>query len=45
MWSDATGLPPDDYSEAEVKTKTDDLFRHVFRAYPTVPSPYYENAA
>ncbi len=45
LWSDETGLPPDDYSEAEVGTKTDDIFRHVFRAYPTVPSPYYENAA
>ena len=32
-------------SEAEVGTKTDDVFRHVFRVYPTVPSPYYENAA
>ena len=44
-WSDDTGLPADDYSEAEVGTKTDDVFRHVFRVYPTVPSPYYENAA
>ena len=45
LWDDKIGLPTGDYSEAEVKTKTDDLFRHVFRAYPTVPSPYYENAA
>ena len=45
LWSDETGLPSDDYSQAEVKTKTDDVFRHVFRVYPTVPSPYYENAA
>ena len=45
LWSDKTGLPSDDYSEAEVGTKTDDVFRHVFRAYPRVPSPYYENAA
>ena len=45
LWSDDTGLPSDDYSEAEVGTKTDDVFRHVFRTYPTVPSPYYENAA
>ena len=45
LWSDDTGLPADDYSEAEVGTKTDDVFRHVFRVYPTVPSPYYENAA
>ena len=45
LWSDKTGLPADDYSEAEVGTKTDDVFRHVFRVYPTVPSPHYENAA
>lgn len=45
LWSDETGLPSDDYSQAEVGTKTDDVFRHVFRVYPTVPSPYYENAA
>ena len=45
LWSDDTGLPADDYSAAEVGTKTDDVFRHVFRVYPTVPSPYYENAA
>ena len=45
LWSDDTGLPSDDYSGAEVGTKTDDVFRHVFRTYPTVPSPYYENAA
>ena len=45
LWNDEIGLPPDGYSEAEVGTKTDDVFRHVFRAYPTVPSPYYENAA
>ena len=45
LWRDGTGLPSDGYSETEVKTKTYDVFRHVFRAYPTVPSPYYENAA
>ena len=45
LWSDEIGLPSDDYSEAEVGTKTDDVFRHVFRTYPTVPSPYYEDAA
>ena len=45
LWSDETGLPTDGYSEAEVGTKTDDIFRHVFRTYPTVQSPYYENAA
>jgi type I restriction enzyme S subunit len=45
LWSDETGLPAADYSAAEVETKTDDVFRHVFRVYPTVPSPYCEKAA
>ena len=41
LWSDQTGLPADGYSEEEVAAKSDDVFRHVFRVYPTVPSPYY----
>ncbi len=45
LWSDETGLPSDDYSEAEVTARAEDVFRHVFRAYPTLPSPYYESAA
>jgi hypothetical protein len=28
-----------------VEEKAGDVFRHVFRAYPTLPSPYYEQAA
>ena len=31
--------------ETIIETKTDDVFRHVFRAYPTVPSPYYVGVA
>ena len=45
LWSDETGLPAGGYSEDEVKAKSDDVFRHVFRVYPTVPSPYYQIAA
>ena len=41
LWSDDTGLPVDSYTEDDVKARADDVFRHVFRAYPTVPSPYY----
>jgi len=37
LWSDVTGLP----DGMDVDSKTDDVFRHVFRAYPTVPSPLY----
>ena len=44
LWSDETGLPADGYSEDEVKVISDNVFRHVFRVYPEVPSPYYESA-
>jgi type I restriction enzyme R subunit len=45
LWSDETGLPVDSYSEAEVNTKTEDVFRHVYRVYPKLPSPYYAAAS
>jgi type I restriction-modification system DNA methylase subunit len=41
LWSDRTGLPVDSYTEDEVKTKAEEVFRHVYRVYPTVPSPFY----
>jgi hypothetical protein len=44
LWSDKTGLP-ESYTEEEVESRSDDVFRHVFRAYPTMPSPYYETGA
>ena len=44
LWSDRTGLP-DGYTEPEVHTRSEEVFRHVFRAYPTVPSPYYQTDA
>jgi type I restriction enzyme R subunit len=40
LWSDETGLPVDLYTEDDVAQKAEDVFRHVFRAYPKVPSPY-----
>ena len=42
LWSDQTGLPTKAYSPDEVEKRTEDVFRHVFRVYPTVPSPYYQ---
>ena len=42
LWNDETGLPVDLYSEEEVTHKAKDVFRHVFWAYPTLPSPYYQ---
>ncbi len=45
LWSDKTGLPVDSYTEDDVQARSDEVFRHVFWAYPTVPSPYYQSAA
>lgn len=45
LWGDDTGLPVDSYSEEDVAARADDVFRHVYRAYPKVPSPFYDGAA
>jgi type I restriction enzyme R subunit len=45
LWSDKTGLPVESYTTDDVNTITDEVFRHVYRAYPTVPSPCYAEAA
>ncbi|MCR9095667.1 MAG: type I restriction endonuclease subunit R [bacterium] len=45
LWSDGTGLPIDAYGEDEVTERSEDVYRHVFRAYPTVPSPFYSEVA
>ena len=45
LYSDETGLPTGSYTDGEVTFRSDEIFRHVFRAYPTLPSPYYETAA
>ena len=45
LYSDDTGLPTDAYSDDEVTVRTDEIFRHVFRVYPTLPSPYYDTSA
>lgn len=45
LWSDDTGLPIQSYTEDEVKGKSEDAFRHVYWAYPTLPSPHYVQTA
>ena len=45
LWKDKTGLPVESYTEDDVKTISDEVFRHVYRVYPTVPSPCYAEAA
>jgi len=44
LWSDASGLPESTYSEDEVERIAEDVYVHVYRAYPVLPSPFY-NAA
>jgi len=44
LWSENTGLP-EIYSEEDVRDKTEAVFVHMFRAYPTVPSPCYAGMA
>ncbi len=41
LWSDSTGLPIEVYEETDVAEKAAEVFRHVFRAYPQLPSPLY----
>ncbi|MDD3857383.1 MAG: type I restriction endonuclease subunit R [Methanoculleus sp.] len=45
LWSDATGLPVDHYTEDDVQARADDVYRHIYRAYPALPSPFYEESA
>jgi len=44
LWSEDTGLP-ETYSEADVQDRAEAVFVHVYRAYPTVPSPCYAGMA
>jgi type I restriction enzyme R subunit len=45
LWSDATGLPQEHYSDEDVANRAEDVYRHVLRVYPTVPSPFYTTVA
>lgn len=45
LWSDKTGLLVVSYTDDDVNTIFEEVFRHVYRVYPTVPSPYYAEAA
>ena len=45
LYADETGLPDGAYSDEDVMTRSEAVFAHVYRAYPTVPSPYYDGIA
>lgn len=41
LWDDETGLPADSYTEEDINSKSEEVFRHVYWAYPELPSPVY----
>ena len=41
LCNNSAWLPVDDYNEDEIKVLAENIFRHVYRAYPVVPSPIY----
>lgn len=41
LYADATGLPVESYDETDVDSLSIEVFQHVWRAYPTLPSPIY----
>ncbi|MEA3508565.1 MAG: DUF3387 domain-containing protein, partial [Synergistota bacterium] len=41
LWTDSSGLPENLYSIDEVKEKAEIVYKHVFRVYPILPSPFY----
>ena len=43
LYRDETGLPAGAYSDEDVTTTTEAVYAHVYRAYPTVPSPFYDD--
>lgn len=45
LWSEDIGLPVDLYGEDDVNIRVEDVYKHVYRVYPTLPSPYYAEKA
>jgi type I restriction enzyme R subunit len=43
LYQDETGLPLESYTEMEVTNKSADVFRHIYRVYPALPSPFYSH--
>ncbi len=41
LWSEDSSLPVDCYTEEDVNTCADAIYRHVYHVYPQLPSPYY----
>ena len=41
LWDEKTGLPVDTYNEDDVIFKAGEIYKHVFTAYPSLPSPLF----
>ena len=41
LWDEKTGLPIENYTQNDVNKTAEEVFYHVYRAYPKIPSPYY----
>jgi type I restriction enzyme R subunit len=41
LYDESTGLPLESYSDEEVEVLANNVYRHIYRAYPEVPSPIY----
>lgn len=41
LYDEKTGLSVDDYDDQDIQELTENVYWHVYRAYPTVPSPIY----
>lgn len=44
LYDEKTGLPVDSYEIEEIEGLAAELFNHIYRAYPRLPSPLYEHA-
>jgi len=45
LWSEATGLPENHYTETDIHTRAEEVYRHIYRVYPTIHSPYSVSVA
>ena len=41
LFSDQSGLPIESYNDVDVESYTEAIYRHIYRAYPEIPSPVY----
>ncbi|WP_422462557.1 type I restriction endonuclease subunit R [Endozoicomonas sp. ALB115] len=41
LYDDKTGLPVGNYEEADIEHLTDGVYQHIYRVYPSLPSPVY----